>query len=92
MMIFFVKKSTYDILNTQKWLTLLALNIPNVVVEWEVPSSSLDLETGYPKVLRGFRESLQKNAGISPKIKPRPLPSTSFSVHHSLINISYDAT
>jgi hypothetical protein len=34
--------------------------------------------------LRGFHESLEKNVRAVPRIRPRPLPSTSFSIQYSL--------
>jgi hypothetical protein len=33
----------------------------------------------------GFPQSLQANSGVVPSIRPRPLPSISFSIHHLLI-------
>jgi hypothetical protein len=33
--------------------------------------------------------SLQGNAGMKPQIKPRPLPSTTFPSHYSLIIVSF---
>jgi hypothetical protein len=35
------------------------------------------------EVVGGFPQSLQANAGIVPQIMPLPLPSASFSIHHS---------
>jgi hypothetical protein len=43
------------------------------------------------EVFSGFPQSLQANAGIVPDIRPPPLPSKSFPIHHSLITISFDA-
>jgi len=57
-----------------EWLTLL-FRI------WEVPGSDF----GYPELFSGFTQSLQANVGIIPQIKPRPLSSTSFPMHLSLI-------
>jgi hypothetical protein len=62
----------------------------NFVVEWlalllcirEVPGSNLGPETGYPDW--GFPQSFQANTEIVPFIRPRPLSSTSFSIHYSL--------
>jgi hypothetical protein len=42
----------------------------------------------------GFRrlsQSLQVNAVILPKIRPRPLPSTSFPFRHPLITLLLDS-
>jgi hypothetical protein len=36
-------------------------------------------------------QSLQENARILSWIRPRPLPSTTFPIHHSLITLSFDA-
>jgi hypothetical protein len=51
---------------------------------------------GYPEILR-FPQSLRPNGGIS-QIRPRPLPSTPFPTHSSLIvqrfddyNLGYDS-
>jgi hypothetical protein len=73
---------------------------PNTMVEWlitllrswEAPGSNLSLETGYPDLgFCGFPQFLQVNAGIVPKIRPRPLLSTSFPIHNSLTTILFDA-
>jgi hypothetical protein len=56
----------------------------------EVAGSNLGLETDYSEVFRDFRQSHQTNAGIVPYIRPLPLPSRSFSLHHSLVIISFD--
>jgi hypothetical protein len=58
-------------------------NVPNVVVEWlsllhirEDLGSNFGLQTGYPE--RGFPQSLHRDSGIIPQVRPRPVPSTSF--------------
>jgi hypothetical protein len=69
-------------------------NASNVEVEWltlllrirEVPVSNLGLENGYPDWgYSCFRQSLQANARMVPKIRPWPLPSTSIPIHYSHI-------
>jgi hypothetical protein len=42
-----------------KWVALL-------LCVWEVPGSTLGLETGYPDMFRGFPQSIQEDAGIVP--------------------------
>jgi hypothetical protein len=71
-----------------------------VVLEWwtvllrirEVPGSNFGLDTGFPDW--DFCSNPQThyvNAWIEPWIKPRPLPSISLPVHHSLITLSFHA-
>jgi hypothetical protein len=43
------------------------------------------------EVFRSFPRSRSENAGIVTQIKPRPLPSKSSSIHHSLIILPFDA-
>jgi hypothetical protein len=38
-----------------------------------------------------FPQSLQANAGTVPSTGPRPIPSTSFPIHYSLIILPFDA-
>jgi hypothetical protein len=79
--IFSLKIKTPDIV--VEWLTLL-LRIP------EFPGSNLGPETGYLEVFRrGFPQSVQANAGVVLTIRPRPLPSKSFTIHNSLITLSF---
>jgi hypothetical protein len=62
---------------------------PKVVVEWltlllrirEAPVSILGPR--YPEVFHDFLQSLQANVGTV----PRPLPTKSFPIHHSLITL-----
>jgi hypothetical protein len=60
-----------------KWLPLL-LRIR------QVPDSNLGLgdQLFWLKVFRGFPHSLQLNAVIVPNIRPRPLPTKFFPIHH----------
>jgi hypothetical protein len=45
-----------------------------------------DQDTGYPdRGVSWFSQSLQSNAGIVHKIRPRRLPATSFPFHHPII-------
>jgi hypothetical protein len=68
------------------WLTLL-LRIR------EVMGSNLGPKTGYPDyVWCGFPQSFQANAGILAQIRPRRLPSTSFTIHHSRIILPFDSS
>jgi hypothetical protein len=65
---------------------------PNVVAEGltlelrirEIQGSNLGQETRSPEFLRSFPQFVQASAGIVPKIRPIPLTSTSFPLHHSL--------
>jgi hypothetical protein len=76
---------------------LFIMGLPNIVVEWptlllrirEIPDSNLVPETGYSDCFRGFPQSLQRMPKYELKIRPRPLPSKSFSIHHSLISPSF---
>jgi hypothetical protein len=43
------------------------------------------------EVFRGFIQSHQVNPGLLHQIRPRPLPSTSFSIHYSLTILSFGA-
>jgi hypothetical protein len=69
----------------------------NVMVEWltlllrirEVHDSNLRPETAI--LTEGFPHSLKANAGMVPEIRPRLLPSTSFSNHHSPIFLLFVA-
>jgi hypothetical protein len=70
---------------------------PNVVVDTPTTYSGgvgLDSWPRRPTILmevsRGFPESLQANAGIIPKIRPRPLPTKAFPIHHSLTILLID--
>jgi hypothetical protein len=72
------------------FLHFIILILPNVVVEWlilllrilEFPASNV--ETGYPG---GFPQSLQ--SWDNTKIRPRPLPFTSFPIYLLLITPSF---
>jgi hypothetical protein len=69
------------------------------VVEWvilllgvtEVSSSNLGPETSHLKILHALPRSLEENTGVIPQIRPRTLPSTSFSIHCSRMIVSVDA-
>jgi hypothetical protein len=72
---------------------------PNVVAEWlallfrirEVLGSNLDPGPAIlTEVFRGLCQFLQANDGIV-GISPRPLSSTSFTIHYSLIILSFDS-
>jgi hypothetical protein len=41
-------------------------------------------------VFHGFTQSLKVSVEKVPSIRPRPLPSTSYPIHHSPINLSFD--
>jgi hypothetical protein len=43
------------------------------------------------ETLRNFLQPFQENAGIVAQIKPRLLPSTSFTIHHSLNTALFNA-
>jgi hypothetical protein len=43
------------------------------------------------EVFHEFHQFLQENGGLVSKIRPRPFPSTSYSLHYSLIILSFDA-
>jgi hypothetical protein len=48
-------------------------------------------ETGYPDCgSSGFPQPLQANSRIVPQLRPRPLPSISVQIHHSLIIALFD--
>jgi hypothetical protein len=73
---------------------------PNVADEWltfilrirNVHGSNLGFGTGYfDWCFPWFSQFLQANAGIAPKIRPRPLPYVYFPNHHSYIILSFDA-
>ena len=44
------------------------------------------------KVFHGFHQSLQVNTCAVPKIKPRPVPFTSFAIRHSLTTLPFYTT
>jgi hypothetical protein len=68
-----------------KWLTLLLRS-------WEVLNSNLGLETSYLGTdFHGFPQSLQVNSGKIPYIRPCPLASKSFPVHHLPVILSFNA-
>jgi hypothetical protein len=78
--------TTYTLCYRMSWLTLL-LRIR------EVMGSNLGPKTGYPDyVWCGFPQSFQANSGILAQIRPRPLPSTSFTIHHSRIILPFDSS
>jgi hypothetical protein len=70
----------------------------NVAVKWmalllriqEVPGWNLSPETDSFNIFCCFLQSHKKNSGMVHQIKPRPLPSTSFSIHNLLIILSLD--
>jgi hypothetical protein len=73
-------------------------NKPNVVVVWctlLLPFQRSRFKLSVRRrniVIEGFRQYLQQHVGIVTSIRARPLPSTLFSFHHSLINtLSFDA-
>jgi hypothetical protein len=71
--------------------------ISNVVVDWltillhirEFPASDLGPETGYDDRF-SWVTSLAPGNTVR-QIRPRPLPSTAFPIHHLLITIYFDA-
>jgi hypothetical protein len=65
------------------------LSTPHYICE--VLGSSLGSVTGCPEFFRGIPQTLQTNAMIVSKIKPRPLPSKFFPIHHLLFILSFDA-
>jgi hypothetical protein len=74
-------------------------SLPNVVVEWLTPLLIRDVRVQIlaqrpvilTQVFLVFLSSSKRIPGYYVKIKPRPLPSRSFSVHHPLITLSFDA-
>jgi hypothetical protein len=64
------------------WLTIL-------LRMWEVLVSNLSPETDSTG---DFTQSLQENSVIVSQIRPRPLSSTSFPIHHSSVVLSLDCT
>jgi hypothetical protein len=72
----------------------------NVVVERltlllrirQVPGSNLGPKNGYIYgISRGFPQPLQANYVILPLARSQPLTSTSFTVYHSPVLLSFDA-
>jgi hypothetical protein len=62
-----------------EWVALL----PSIQ---EIPGLYLSLEVDWPIFLDFL--SFQVTAGMVPQMGPLQLPSPSFSIHHSLINLS----
>jgi len=62
-------------------------------VSWpEVLVSNSSLETGCNEErISWFSKSPVSNAATLPQIRKRPLPSKSFPVHYSLMNVSFEA-
>ena len=69
--------------------------LEDVFVERQVRSSALmfcirkiqgpNLEIGYPDIVRGFTQLLQKNVRIVHKNKPQPPPAKSFPLYRPTI-------
>jgi hypothetical protein len=87
-------ESFWGIISYKAW------NPPKDMVKWlthllcirEIPCSNIGSETSRPEKFRGFSQSLQSNAGIYLKVRPRPLPSKCFQIIHSLITILFNAS
>jgi hypothetical protein len=64
------------------------ITIPTCVRD--VLSLSFGQDTDYPMVFRGSSQYFHANAGMVLQLRPRVFPSTSFSIHSSLIILTFD--
>lgn len=68
--------------STVMWVVLLLRT-------WEIPVSTLSQDASHPEATCGFLQSLQVNAPI-PRIRPRSLAFTYFSVQYSIVILPFD--
>jgi hypothetical protein len=80
------------------FLTEFLTVTPSVVFEWlifllrirEVPGSNLGPRPAILRVFVFFLSPSRRMLGKHLKIRPRPFPSRSFPIHHSLITLLFD--